>query len=139
MAATHEQGAAKAGAAKSGKPLCFLMDEDFAVRQDLARELRRQDVDVVEFSGSDRFADMVEGQNPDIVFVNVNRAAPHECVRALLALKDCSYSGAIQLFGRCEPKLLDSFNTIGADCALTMETNTTAASMTDLNLSLLGV
>ena len=120
MAATHEQGAAKAGAAKSGKPLCFLMDEDFAVRQDLARELRRQDVDVVEFSGSDRFADMVEGQNPDIVFVNVNRAAPHECVRALLALKDCSYSGAIQLFGRCEPKLLDSFNTIGADCALTM-------------------
>ncbi len=96
------------------------MDEDFAVRQDLARGLRRQDVDVVEFSGSDRFADMVDEQNPDIVFVNLNKVAPHECVRALLALKDCSYSGAVQLFGRCEPKLLDSFNIVGADCALTM-------------------
>src|SRR5215469_7727146 len=115
MAATHEQGATKPAAAKSGKPLCFLMDEDFAVRQDLARGLRRQDVDVVEFSGCDRFADMVEEQNPDIVFISLNKAAPHECVRALSALKDCSYAGAVHLFGRCEPKLLDSFNLIGAD------------------------
>jgi len=96
------------------------MDEDFAVRQDLARELRRQDVDVVEFSSSDRFADMVDEQNPDIVFVYLNKAAPHECVRALLALKDCGYAGAVQLFGRCEPKLLDSLSIVGADCALSM-------------------
>lgn len=117
MAAAHEQAVATT---RSGKPLCFLVDEDFAVRQDLARGLRRQDVDVVEFSSSDRFADMVDEQNPDIVFVNLNKAAPHECVRALLALKDCGYCGAVQLFGRCEPKLLDSFNIVGADCALTM-------------------
>jgi EAL domain-containing protein (putative c-di-GMP-specific phosphodiesterase class I) len=118
MPAPHEQAAA--ATAKSGKPLCFLMDEDFAVRQDLARELRRREIDVVEFSSSDRFAAMVEEQNPDIVFVNLNKAAPHECVRALSALKDCSYAGAVQLLGRCEPKLLDSFNIIGADCALAM-------------------
>jgi len=105
---------------RGGNPLCFLMDDDFVVRQDLAKALRLQGIDIVEFSNSARFMDMIDNQNPDIVFVNVNDGAPHECVRALLALKECSYSGAVQLFGRCPAKLLDSFNTVGADCALTM-------------------
>ena len=73
------------------------MDDDFAFRQGIAKELRRDDIDVVEFSTSARFVDMIDDQNPDIVFLNLNSAAPHECVRALLALKECDYSGAVQL------------------------------------------
>jgi EAL domain-containing protein (putative c-di-GMP-specific phosphodiesterase class I) len=105
---------------RGGNPLCFLMDDDFVVRQDLAKALRLEGIDIVEFSNSARLLDMIDNQDPDIVFVNVNDGAPHECVRALLALKDCGYAGAVQLFGRCPPKLLESFNTVGADCALTM-------------------
>jgi EAL domain-containing protein (putative c-di-GMP-specific phosphodiesterase class I) len=101
-------------------PLCLLMDDDFAFRQDLAKELRRDGIDVVESSNSSQFLGIIEHQNPDIVFVNLNSAAPHECVRALLALKESGYHGLVQLFGRCETKLLESFNTVGADCSLTM-------------------
>jgi len=105
---------------KSANPLCFIVDEDFVFRQDLAKELRRSDIDTVEFSNSARFMDMIDDQNPDIVLVNLNNAAPHECVRALLALKECRYSGAVQLFGNCDPKMLESFKTIGVDGSLAM-------------------
>jgi EAL domain-containing protein (putative c-di-GMP-specific phosphodiesterase class I) len=105
---------------QSANPLCFIMDEDFAFRQELAKELRRQEIDIVEFSNSSRFMDMIDDQNPEIVLINLNDAAPHECVRALLTLKQCEYSGAVQLFGHCHQKLLESFKTIGADNSLTM-------------------
>ncbi len=105
---------------RSANPLCFIVDEDFVFRHDLAKELRRDDIDAVEFSNSSRLIDMIDAQNPDIVLVNLNNAAPHECVRALLALKECRYAGAVQLFGHCEPKLLESFKTIGLDSALAM-------------------
>jgi EAL domain-containing protein (putative c-di-GMP-specific phosphodiesterase class I) len=105
---------------RSANPLCFIVDEDFVFRRDLAKELRREDIDTVEFSNSSRFTAMIDDQNPDIVLVNLNNAAPHECVRTLLALKECRYAGAVQLFGHCEPKALESFKTIGVDSALTM-------------------
>ncbi len=105
---------------KSANPLCFLMDEDFSIRQELARELRRRDVDVIEFSSSDRFKETIARQSPDIVFLDLNRITPHKCVRALLVLKECSYAGAVQLFGQGDVRVLESFNTIGTDCALAM-------------------
>jgi EAL domain-containing protein (putative c-di-GMP-specific phosphodiesterase class I) len=105
---------------RSANPLCFIVDEDFVFRHDLAKELRRDDIDTVEFSSSSRLTDMIDEQNPDIVLVNLNTAAPHECVRALLALKECRYAGAVQLFGHCEPRILESFKTIGVDGALAM-------------------
>jgi EAL domain-containing protein (putative c-di-GMP-specific phosphodiesterase class I) len=105
---------------KSANPLCFLMDEDFSIRQALAGELRRRDVDVIEFSSSDRLKETIARQSPDIVFVDLNRATPHKCVRVLLTLKECGYAGAVQLFGQGDAKVLESFNTIGTDCALTM-------------------
>lgn len=120
MANTQSAAAVSAAAGRSVNPLCFLIDEDFVFRREVAKELRRETVDVVEFSSSSRLVDMVDDQNPDIVFVNLNSAAPHECVRALLALRDCGYAGAVQLFGRCELRMLESFNTVGGDCALTM-------------------
>lgn len=103
-----------------GRPaLCFVVEEDFVFRQGFAKELRRNDIDVVEFSSSFRLMGSVEEQNPDIVFINLNSAAPHECMRAFLALKECNYPGAVQLFGHCEQKILDGFNGVGAACSLT--------------------
>jgi EAL domain-containing protein (putative c-di-GMP-specific phosphodiesterase class I) len=122
MAASLDVVAINPKLARAANPLCFLMDEDFVFRQSLAKELRQDGVDVVEFSNSSRLLDMVDDQNPDIVFVYLNSALPHERVRSLWALRECGYSGAVQIFGRCEPKFLESFNTVGADCALTMLT-----------------
>ncbi len=120
MADTHLAAAFNNKTRRSANPLCFIVDDDFAFRRDLAKELRRENVDTVEFSNSSRFIDFVDNQNPDIVLINLHSAAPHECVRALLALKECRYSGAVQLYGHCEPKTLESFNKIGVDGCLTM-------------------
>jgi EAL domain-containing protein (putative c-di-GMP-specific phosphodiesterase class I) len=105
---------------RGSAPLCFIMDEDFGLRQELSRELRRQAIDVVEFSNSARLLSMVDGQDPDIVLINVVGGAPHESMRALLALKECRYGGAVQLFGNCEPKFLESLKVTGLDCGLKM-------------------
>ena len=115
MADTHLAAALNNKTRRSANPLCFIVDDDFAFRRDLAKELRRENADTVEFSNSSRFIDFVDNQNPDIVLINLHSAAPHECVRALLALKECRYSGAVQLYGHCEPKTLESFNKIGVD------------------------
>src|SRR5580704_13213515 len=100
--------------------LCFILDNDFIFRQGLAAELRRTGIDVVELSANSRLPDMVEDQSPDIVLVYVDRAVPDECVRSLLALKECGYGGAIQLFGNSDLSVLESLNLVGVDCALTM-------------------
>src|SRR6516225_7801235 len=105
---------------RGAAPLCFIVDEDFGLRQELSKELRRQAVDVVEFSNSSRLLGMVDDQNPDIVLLNVVGGAPHESMRALLALKECRYGGAVQLFGNCEPKFLESLKVTGLDCGLKM-------------------
>jgi EAL domain-containing protein (putative c-di-GMP-specific phosphodiesterase class I) len=105
---------------RGSAPLCFIIDEDFGLRQELSKELRRQAIDVVEFSNSARLLGMVDDQNPDIVLINVVGGAPHESMRALLALKECRYGGAVQLFGNCEPKFLESLKVTGLDCGLRM-------------------
>jgi EAL domain-containing protein (putative c-di-GMP-specific phosphodiesterase class I) len=120
MAAQLAYAPAQVASAKAANPLCFLMDDEFAVRQELANELRRHDIDVVEFSNSARFVDMVDEQRPDIIFIHLQRNAPRECVRGLMALKECAFSGVVQLFGHGEAKFLENFNTLGVDCALTM-------------------
>ena len=105
---------------RGSAPLCFIVDEDFGLRQQVSKELRRQGTDVVEFSNSSRLLGMVDDQNPDIVLINVVGAAPHQSMRALLALKECRYGGAVQLFGNCEPKFLESLKVTGLDCGLKM-------------------
>jgi EAL domain-containing protein (putative c-di-GMP-specific phosphodiesterase class I) len=105
---------------RTASGLCFLLDEEFGFRRGLAKELRRHEIEVVEFSNSSRFLDMVGDQKPDIVFINLNSAAPRECVRALMALKQCGYSGDVQLFGYCDERILEEFKGIGSDCSLTM-------------------
>lgn len=110
-------GSAAPGAVSS---LCFIIDKDFVFRQGLAAELRRTGIDVVELSAVTRLQDMVENQNPDMVLINVDRSAPHESIRALLVLKDCTYKGVVQLFGNSDLASLDSLKLVGADCQLAM-------------------
>ena len=106
--------------AASANSLCFIVDKDFIFRQGLAAELRRTGIDIVELSAATRLLEMIENQNPDMVLINVERSSPHECIRALLVLKDCGYRGVVQLFGNSDVGGLDSLNLVGTDCALTM-------------------
>jgi EAL domain-containing protein (putative c-di-GMP-specific phosphodiesterase class I) len=100
--------------------LCLVLDSDFGFLQSFSKSLRDAGIDAVELRNSTRLAENIVSHNPDLVFVDLNPANPHDCVRALSALKECRFTGRVQLLGRCEIAFLDSFRKIGVDFSLTM-------------------
>jgi EAL domain-containing protein (putative c-di-GMP-specific phosphodiesterase class I) len=100
--------------------LCFVVDPDFGFLQGFSRSLRSVGIDTVELISSARLADNVDGQNPDIIFLDLNSANPYECVRALMSLRECRFAGRVQLLGRCELAFLENFRRVGVDSSLAM-------------------
>jgi EAL domain-containing protein (putative c-di-GMP-specific phosphodiesterase class I) len=100
--------------------LCFVVDTDFGYLQGFSKLLRSLGVNTVEFVNSARLGENVENHNPSVVFVNLNATDPYDCLRALFSLRECKFTGRVQLFGRCEPAFLESFRKIGSDVSLTM-------------------
>ena len=115
--AARSQSELTAGARHS---LCFVVDTDFGYLQGFSSTLRGLGVNTVEFVNSARLGENVENHSPDIVFINLNAADPYDCVRALFSLRECKFAGRVQLFGRCDPALLESFRKIGNDASLAM-------------------
>src|SRR5262245_61142503 len=77
--------------------LCFIIDPDFGFLQGFSQSLRGIGLDTVELVSSVRLAENVDGQHPDLIFLDLSPSSPHDCVRALMALKDCRFSGRVQL------------------------------------------
>jgi EAL domain-containing protein (putative c-di-GMP-specific phosphodiesterase class I) len=100
--------------------LCLVVDSDFGFLQSFSKSLRDAGIDAVELRNSARLAESIVSHNPDLVFVDLNPANPHDCVRALSSLKECRFAGRVQLLGRCEPTFLESFRKVGNDFSLTM-------------------
>src|SRR5262245_1690462 len=100
--------------------LCLIIDSDYGFLQEFSRSLRGAGVDTVELVSSARLGDALDGQSPDIVFLDLLPAQPYDCMRALIALKECGFVGRVQLVGRCEASLLENFRRMGADLSLTM-------------------
>jgi EAL domain-containing protein (putative c-di-GMP-specific phosphodiesterase class I) len=107
-------------AAAERTALCFVVDPDFGFLQNFCKLLRSAGVDAVELLNGARLAENVDDHHPDIVFIDANPNNPYECARALTSLKDCQYSGRVQLVGRCETAVLDSFRKLGSDFMLEM-------------------
>jgi EAL domain-containing protein (putative c-di-GMP-specific phosphodiesterase class I) len=100
--------------------LCFVVDPDFGFLQGFSKSLRSVGVDTVELISSARLAENVDGQNPDIIFLDLNPVNPYECVRALMSLRECKFPGRVQLLGRCETAFLENFRRVGVDASLAM-------------------
>jgi len=107
-------------AAERTTALCFVVDPDFGFLQNFCKQLRAAGVDAVELLNSARLAENVDEHSPDMVFIDVNPSNPHDCARALIALKECQYGGRVQLVGRCEIGFLESFRKLGSDSMLAM-------------------
>src|SRR5262249_36925538 len=99
---------------------CLVIDPDFGFLQSFSKSLRGAGVEAVELLNSARIAENIDSHAPDVVFVDLNAANPHDCMRALLSLKECAFSGRVQLLGRCEIPFLESFRKLGNEFALTM-------------------
>jgi EAL domain-containing protein (putative c-di-GMP-specific phosphodiesterase class I) len=110
---------ARSSGGRSG-PLCFVVDTDFGFLREFSKALRELGVDTVELVNSARLGENVENLDPDFVFLNLNPRDPHDCTRALFSLKECRFSGRVQLMGRCESEFLESFRKAGGDASLTM-------------------
>jgi EAL domain-containing protein (putative c-di-GMP-specific phosphodiesterase class I) len=100
--------------------LCIVVDSDFGFLQSFSKSLRDAGIDAVELRNSARLAENIVSHSPDLVFIDLNPANPHDCVRALSSLKESGFTGRVQLLGRCEIAFLDSFRKIGVDFSLTM-------------------
>jgi EAL domain-containing protein (putative c-di-GMP-specific phosphodiesterase class I) len=107
-------------AAAERTALCFVVDPDFGFLQNFCKQLRTAGVDAVELLNGARLAENVDDHHPDLVFVDANPNNPYECARALTALKECQYGGRVQLVGRCEMVVLESFRKLGTDFMLEM-------------------
>src|ERR1700676_3316407 len=116
--AVAQSRAEPAGVARNS--LCFVVDTDFGYLQGFSKSLRGLGVNTVEFVNSARLGENVENHNPGIVFVNLNATDPYDCARALFSLKECKYGGRVQLVGRCEPAVLESFRKIRNDASRPM-------------------
>jgi EAL domain-containing protein (putative c-di-GMP-specific phosphodiesterase class I) len=100
--------------------LCLVVDADFGYLREFAKSLRGLGLETVELISSERLGETVENLNPDIIFLNLNATDPSDCIRALIALKECKFGGRVQLVGRCEPGLLASFRKAGSEISLNM-------------------
>jgi EAL domain-containing protein (putative c-di-GMP-specific phosphodiesterase class I) len=100
--------------------LCFVIDSEPVFRQDFSNRLRGAGVTIVEFQNSAHLPENLDDQIPDVVFLNVNAGDPFDCVRALTFLGNSSFSGRVQLFGRCEPGFFESIRRFGQHLSLTM-------------------
>jgi EAL domain-containing protein (putative c-di-GMP-specific phosphodiesterase class I) len=119
MSTTHAAGRSEPDTSQLSS-LCFVVDPDFGFLQEFAKSLRSVGVDTVELISGARLVENVEGQNPSIIFLDLNPTNPHECVRALIALKESRFPGRVQLLGKCETALLENFRKIGLDASLAM-------------------
>jgi EAL domain-containing protein (putative c-di-GMP-specific phosphodiesterase class I) len=119
MSTTHAAGRSEPDTAQQSS-LCFVVDPDFGFLQEFAKSLRSVGVDTVELISGARLVENVEGQNPNIIFLDLNPTNPYECVRALISLKECRFSGRVQLLGKCETAFLENFRKIGLDASLAM-------------------
>src|SRR3954452_12757346 len=88
--------------------LCFVIDTDFAFRQDFSNRLRGAGVDVVEFGNSARVLESIDDRIPDVIFLGINPADPFDCMRALTSLAEASFAGRVQLIGKCDPGFFES-------------------------------
>jgi hypothetical protein len=120
MAQTVAEGGSVPANEGQRTSLCFVLDPDFGFLQGFSKSLRSVGVDTLELISSARLAENVDDQNPDIIFLDLNPANPYECVLALMSLKECRFSGRVQLLGRCEPTFLETFRKVGVDASLAM-------------------
>ena len=100
--------------------LCFVIDHESVFRQDFSNRLRGAGITIIEFLNSAHLPESLDDHAPEVVFLNVNADDPFDCVRALTFLANSSFSGRVQLIGRCEPGFFASICKFGQHLSLTM-------------------
>jgi EAL domain-containing protein (putative c-di-GMP-specific phosphodiesterase class I)/FixJ family two-component response regulator len=91
----------------SDRFLCFLVDDDAAIRRMLGQILTKHDVQTREFDSVEALAGGLQSSQPDLIFLDL-RLGGSDAVEAIKMLSKSSYSGLLQIISGLGPDLLES-------------------------------
>lgn len=98
---------------------CALVDGDPSIRNVLRLSIGNLATDVLECSDTRELRNLLDGQPPNIIFLDAC-VGPSDAVEALRLLRDDAFKGSVQLMSGRERGLLDDINDIGRRYGLNM-------------------
>jgi EAL domain-containing protein (putative c-di-GMP-specific phosphodiesterase class I)/CheY-like chemotaxis protein len=129
------------GVARTGVPLCFVVDEEPSIRHFLSLILHGAGIDTEEFSDGSSMAPALARRSPDLIFLNIGLEST-EAIQTVLALGKHGYFGFVQLMSNRGAAVLEHVKSVGDQHRLQMmpvlkkpfETSAIVAIMRDLKL-----
>ncbi|MBV9558694.1 MAG: EAL domain-containing response regulator [Pseudolabrys sp.] len=106
-------------AAKTGAPVCWVVDEDSSLRHFLSLLLHGVGVDAVEYSDGAAMRADIGKPPPDLVFHNISLESA-DAIESVVALGKSGFRGAVQLMSNRGSAVLDHVKTIGLQHKLNM-------------------
>ena len=100
-------------------PICFVVDEDSAVRHFLSLILHGSGVDTEEFADSTSFRKAVERRSPNLVFLNIGLESS-DAIESVVGLGKRGYFGFVQLMSSRGSAVLEHVKSVGEQHRLQM-------------------
>ncbi|MBV9954698.1 MAG: EAL domain-containing response regulator [Pseudolabrys sp.] len=108
-----------AAPARTGAPLCFVIDEEPSIRHFLSLILHGSGIDTVEFADGAAMRANPGPRPPDLVFHNISLESA-DAIDSMIALGKVGVRGAIQLMSNRGAAVLDHVKNIGVQHKLKM-------------------
>ena len=131
--------------ARTGAPICFLVDQEPSMRHFLSLVLHGLGIDTVEFADGAALREALTDKKPDLVFHDVSLEST-DAIESVLALGKSGFRGPTQLMSNRGSAVLEHIKTIGVQNALHMlpvlkkpfETDTLVKIVSQLKLGIAG-
>jgi EAL domain-containing protein (putative c-di-GMP-specific phosphodiesterase class I) len=105
--------------ARTGAPICFLVDQEPSMRHFLSLVLHGLGIDTVEFADGAALREALTDKKPDLVFHDVSLEST-DAIESVLALGKSGFRGPTQLMCNRGSAVLEHIKTIGVQNALHM-------------------
>jgi EAL domain-containing protein (putative c-di-GMP-specific phosphodiesterase class I)/CheY-like chemotaxis protein len=115
----HDTTASAASNSAASVPLCFIVDEEPAIRRFLSLILHGSGLETEEFADGESFRQAIRSSSPDLVFLNIGIEVV-DTIQSLMALGKLGYFGFVQLMSNRGAAVLDHIKGIGGQHGLQM-------------------
>jgi EAL domain-containing protein (putative c-di-GMP-specific phosphodiesterase class I) len=105
--------------ARTGAPICFLVDQEPSMRHFLSLVMHGLGIDTVEFADGAALREALTDKKPDLVFHDVSLESS-DAIESVLALGKNGFRGPMQLMSNRGSAVLEHIKTIGVQNALHM-------------------
>jgi EAL domain-containing protein (putative c-di-GMP-specific phosphodiesterase class I)/CheY-like chemotaxis protein len=105
--------------ARTGAPLCFLVDQEPSIRHFLSLVMHGSGIDTIEFADGAGLREALGSRKPDLVFHDIALESS-DAIESVLALGKAGYRGPMQLMSNRGSAVLEHIKTVGVQHALHM-------------------